>query len=686
MKKIWLATGCLIVLAACFERKGCNAMSTVIKNIDDVVQLFNCDGATLQRRKDALIAYAQEAINKIVAVPDAQRTFANTVQTLDLVGAKLGEFGALVQTLQMVSPEAALRDTAMVVISELEAYSIEHINHNVALYKALCAYAQDNALQEDLTAEQKFYLAETIKGFKRSGLDLPEAQQTEIKKIKKELTDLGIAFDAAINADQSNIKVEHAALAGLPADYIAHLPREGELYVLGVDYPTYTQVMENCTVSATRKAMWEVFSNRAYPKNSETLKKVIALRDELAHKLGYASYAALSFEDLMVGSVSTVDKFLADLAERVKSKVDVEMAELMAELPEGVELTPEGKFKPWDLSYVKATYKKKHLQVDEQKIAEYFPLEKTIQGLFAIYEKFLDIKFTELKQPGFWHPEVRVLTVEMDGNLLGYLLLDLHPRPFKYSHACEIGIIKAHKVAAGTNPAVAVVLANFPKSQGAKPALLKRNDVNTFFHEFGHALHELFGATELFGNAGTSVKLDFVEMPSQMLEEWLYDQAILKQLSSHYITGEPLSDTEIDRICALKKFDGGDFVQRQVMLSRMALDYYKEGASKDPYAIKMQLIRELRPYMLAAPEDHFEASFGHLMGYGAGYYGYLWSKVYALDMFEHIKEAGLLNPVMGRKYINTILAPGGSKHPKDMLKDFLGREPRSDAFFADLGL
>jgi thimet oligopeptidase len=686
MKKIWLVGGCIVMLSACWERKGYSFMPTMIKNIDEVVQLFPSNTQDLIKRKDVMLGLADKQLQAIIDIPDEQRTFDNTVRSFDLIGAKLGEYAATVQTLQMVSTDQEIRDVAMKILSELEVYNIEHITYNRALYKALCNYVQGNALKETLNSEEKFYLSEALKGFKKSGLDLPEPEQEAIKKIKKELTDLGIAFEANINADQSKVKVALNELAGLEVDYIAHLPREGELYVLGVDTPTYTQVMENCSVGNTRKMLWEAYSNRAYPKNSETLKKIIALRDELAHKLGYKSYAALSFDDLMVQSVGTVDNFLADLIQHVKPKVDIEMAELMAELPAGIELTSAGQFKPWDLGYVKAQYKKKHLQVNERLIAEYFPIQKTIQGLLHIYEQFLGVKLTELKQAGFWHPDVRALTVEMDGRLLGYLLLDLHPRPFKYSHACEIGIIKAHKTTAGNNPAVAVVIANFPKPTGDKPALLQRSDVRTFFHEFGHALHELFGATEMFGFAGTSVKLDFVEMPSQMLEEWLYDPAILKQLSVHYITGEPLPDTLIDRICALKKFDGGNFVQSQVLYSRMSLDYYKEGATKDPHAIKMQLMGELRPYVLAVPEDHFEANFGHLVGYGAGYYGYLWSKVFALDMFEHIKKAGLLNPEIGRQYIAKILAPGGSKQPMEMLEDFLGRAPKSDAFFEDLGV
>jgi len=229
-------------------------------------------------------------------------------------------------------------------------------------------------------------------------------------------------------------------------------------------------------------------------------------------------------------------------------------------------------------------------------------------------------------------------------------------------------------------------MANFPKATADKPALFTRNDVSTFFHEFGHALHAMLGRTALAGQAGTSVKRDFVELPSQMLEEWLWDRQILKMVSGHYKTGEPLSDELIDTILKLKTFDTGNFVQRQVMLSAIALNYYLPGADKDLYAILYDMSSTYRPQFARHHEDHFYASWGHLTGYAAGYYGYLWSRVFAQDIFEQIKHYGLLDHTIGKKYIDTIIGRGGSADPNQLLYDFLGREPSSDAFFKDLGL
>lgn len=230
------------------------------------------------------------------------------------------------------------------------------------------------------------------------------------------------------------------------------------------------------------------------------------------------------------------------------------------------------------------------------------------------------------------------------------------------------------------------MIANFPKSTATKPSLLKRGDVQTFFHEFGHALHALLGRTHTASLAGTNVKRDFVEMPSQMLEEWLTDASILKELSCHYVTGKQLPDELIERILSLKHFDSGSFVQRQLMLSLLALELYKDGEHKDIYALYKELFNRTRHFVAYEPEDHMYASFGHLTGYGAKYYGYMWSKVFALDMFDEIKKQGLLNPVIGKKYVTEVLAKGGSQDPDEMLKNFLGREPNQKAFLRDLGL
>ena len=279
------------------------------------------------------------------------------------------------------------------------------------------------------------------------------------------------------------------------------------------------------------------------------------------------------------------------------------------------------------------------------------------------------------------------VTNQKGDEILGTLMLDLYPRPNKYSHAAHTTIIPSTYKVDGTRiPDVSIVLANFSKPMDGKPSLLKRSEVQTFFHEFGHALHAVLGATTIASLSGTHTKTDFVELPSQMLEEWLHDKDILKKVSGHYITGEPLPDDIIDTIIKLKNLTTGYFVTRQTYLSSIALSYFGAGENKQPHAIMQELYTTMMPHMAFINDNHFYSSFGHLTGYGAKYYGYLWSKVFALDLFATIKKHGLLSPEIGQKYIKEVLSKGGAQDPNELLYNFLGREPNAQAFLQEMGL
>ena len=384
----------------------------------------------------------------------------------------------------------------------------------------------------------------------------------------------------------------------------------------------------------------------------------------------------------------TVHKFLDDLLVKLNKKEQKEFEAFTKELPESVTLTKDGKFKPWDVRFVRNMYKKNHLAVDEKKLSEYFQLEHTLDSMFRLYENFFGVTFEPVKTGGFWHPEVKLVKVtDADsGKLISYLLLDLHPRDNKYGHAAHFGLLPGFKENGQEWPAISFVVTNFPKSTKNKPSLLSRNQVSTLFHEFGHAMHHILGRTRLASFAGTATRTDFVEVPSQMLEDWLFDPEVLKLVSKHYKTGQPLSDEMIEKIIALKQFDRGSFWQRQALLSSIALDYFKEGSGKDLEKIWLELDEKITPNVAADSEVHHFASFGHLMGYGARYYSYIWSKVLALDVFNHLKERGLLRSDAGKRYVEFVLSRGGSKEPGELLRDFLEREPNDAAFLKSLGL
>ncbi|MBI2775285.1 Zn-dependent oligopeptidase [Candidatus Dependentiae bacterium] len=657
---------------------------------DDIPSIFPQTVVALDEMAAQAIQNAREAIASILAIPENERSFENTIKALDR--ASRYHFSIPMNIMYVVKStyaDAAMREASQKQLLEMANISLDLFEQNVDLYRACKAYYDGAAKSENLTKEERYLLDELMKSFKRTGLDKSEAIRNQIKTLNKELTALELEFDKYINEDNRFIEVSREELAGLDERFIEGLEKtEQGNYKLTVDYPIYFPVMDHCTVALTRKKMWREFVNRAHPKNNGVLETIMRKRHELANLLGYENYAAYNIDNEMAQTPERVERFLNDVVQRAHQKEHAEFQLLCSDLPSSVTLSSNQKFYPWDRAHCLATFEKKHFKLDKREIANYFPMAETLKGLLDIYRAFLGVEFKELPAEGFWSKDVQLIQVSSreNGGILGYLVLDLYPRANKYSHACEITIVPALKKNDGQQPALAVVLANFPKPSKDQPSLLDHGDVQTFFHEFGHAIHEIVGSTNFASTAGTNVKRDFVELPSQMLEEWLWDKDILKQLSKHYQTGESLPDELIDTLIAQKNFASGHHVQRQIYLANISLHFYKAGANINIKGLMKSLSESIRKNIEFDSEDNFCSAFGHLTGYGARYYGYMWSKVFALDMFDHIKERGLLNPEVGKRYVQCVIGKGGSEDPNELLRDFLGREPNSDAFFKDLGL
>jgi len=657
----------------------------------DIISLFALTPEQITANTPIYINEAKNIIYSIIAIPHDQRTFENTAKPLDEVFAlsNLAIAQRVFEALELLSPDDAIRNTAHNAYISIQAFWVDHVSSNKDLFNALITYAAES--NEQLSDQERYFLNNTLDSFKREGLALPDETLQLVNALRKELATLCADFDRNIAQDNSSIMVTRQELTGLEDDFINTLGQTAEgLYKLGVDYPTYFRIMENCTAPQTRKKLYLAFNNRAYPINDTLLKTIIQKRDELAQLLGYLDFAHCDIDDQMAHTPEKAQEFINELAQKAAQKLKREIVLLATNLPESVTLTENGQIQPWDFLYLENNYKKTHFNIDEQKIAEYFPMEKTIQELLDIYHQFFSINFKTVKSSGLWHEDVTVIQVfDQKNELLGTLLLDLYPRANKYSHAAHTTIIPStYKKNGSRIPDVSIVIANFCKPTATQPSLLKRSEVQTFFHEFGHALHAILGATEVASLSGTHTKTDFVELPSQMLEEWLTDKDMLKKVSCHYITQQSLPDDIIDTIIKLKNLTSGYFVTRQAYLSSIALVYFGSNTTttKDPQDIMKHLFTTMIPYIAYNEDNHFYTSFGHLTGYGAKYYGYLWSKVFALDLFATIKQHGLLNPEIGQKYIKEILSKGGAQDPNKLLYNFLGREPNAQAFLHEMGI
>jgi len=689
-----LVVGGLVAMVMCisgqneFRKK---FMAARIDTLDDFVHLLPHSPEDIIKRTAQYQNMLAQEVEYIVTIAPDKRLFDNTVRAFDRAA---GYSDAVIWTRilslwENTHPDAAMRDTAREALAQMQAFFVDQFTSNKAMFTALFDYDREKDLREYLTRVQKYALQEMIDEYLRSGIRLPDEQFKRMTELRKQIDELCLTFGRNIAASNQQLEVTEQDLAGISAEWIQGRERTPKgTYLLGTDYPTYNMIMANCTVQKTREGLYLLFQNRGYPANENILKQIIQKRNELAQLLGFATYAHLDLDSQMVRTPERAEQFLTDLVEKSAPKEQEELAKFSADLPEGVTLTADGKIKPWDIEYMKNSYKKKHLAIDEVAIASYFPMDHTIEQLLDIYRIFMSLEFEQVACPGLWHPDVRTLKVSNQdkSRVYGYLFLDLYPRPNKFTHAAEFGLVPAIwcQEMLGYLPAFAAVVANFERPTADRPSLLTRSDVRTFFHEFGHALHELLGSTELATQAGTNVKRDFVELPSQMLEEWLWDAAILKKVSSHYQTGEPLPDELIQKILDSRQFDIGYWVQRQLLLARYSLELYKHV--RDPQELWRELDEKYRAAFMYEPRAHFFASFGHLTDYGAKYYGYLWSQVFALDLFDEIKKHGLLDPVIGQKYVDEVIGKGGSQDPNELLENFLGRTPDQRAFLASLGL
>jgi len=342
----------------------------------------------------------------------------------------------------------------------------------------------------------------------------------------------------------------------------------------------------------------------------------------------------------------------------------------------------------WDWRYYHNMVMEKEYQIDEEKISEFFPMDHVTEAMLQIYEEVLGLTFMKSKQSNSWHEDVPQYAVfnSSDKTFMGHFYLDLYPREGKFGHAAKFDLQRGCLINGQKRYPAAAMLANFTRPQKDKPSLLKHNEVVTYFHEFGHVMHDLMSTAKYHLFSGTSVQRDFVETPSQMLENWCYDASVLKKLSKHYQTGEPLPEALRTQLIKAKLGCAAILYKRQLFFGYFDMSIHTAKGAVNTQQIWFDLRKKISG--IEAPENtNGAATFGHLLGgYSSGYYGYLWSEVFSADLFKEFEKVGVLNREMGLKYREKILAPGGTKDAMDLLIDFLGREPQQDAFLIHIGL
>lgn len=634
---------------------------------------------------------ADDAIAKIITVPDAQRNWANTLGAYDDAMGRLERDTSLPIFMAHVSTDAKVRSDARAGEEYLGNYFVE-LGQREDLYKAIKALA---ALNPTLNPEQKRMLDFTLRDYRRAGMELSKDKRDRVAEIQKQLNGLGIQFDGNISDDETTVPMAIADLKGVSKDVIDGLQKSGkDMVLVTMDGPTFSAVSDSAEIESTRQKLWIAYKRRGGNKNNDVLKQLVKLRAELAQILGYKTFADYVLEPRMAKNAATVAKFYAELRPIVRKKAELDMAEFTKEKRDHTK-DSKAELWPWDYSFYKARLQQRKYAVDSEKVAEYFPMDKVVDGLFSTTQSLYGLTYKDVtanaKSLGveIWHPDVKMyeVTDKATNSLIGHFLLDLYPRPGKYTHAACWGLHGRKKWLDGTiSTPLAALVCNFTKPTAEKPSLLPHDQVETFFHEFGHVLHNLLTKAETNRFAGAATARDFVEAPSQMFENWIWNAQVLNTFAAHYKSGEKLPKKLLDGMLAARNLGSGIETEHQFYYGMVDQSYHTSPTGEvDPTKISEDLFTEVELYK-RVPGVHYQTSFGHLVGYEGAYYGYQWSLVYAQDMFQRFDELGILSPQAGAYYRDKVLSRGGTMDEFDMLRDYLGREPKLDAFLRHLGM
>lgn len=650
----------------------------------DGVLHFNYQAQDLAPAEAEARVKLEKDLAALIAIPQAERTFENTImgyeRAFDNYGNALGMSGFL----SYVSTDKKFRDAANDLQMQISQYMVDVATRR-DVYKAIREYTDTNPRLDPVQAK---LVKEMLIGFKNSGMDLNDADLEKFKALNKEKAEYIIKFDKNIQEYKDPLAVTQEQLRGLGEDYIQKLSKTDDgKYLVTLDYPDYVPFMQNADDEQARKELEFKFNRRGGQENVELLEKTLTLRREIARLLGYKNHAELRLEERMAKNPKTVMAFLKDLQKKLKPLGKKEDKEMIA-----YKNSKTGKnsrtLYSWESGYWSNKFRKENLELDSEKIKEYFPSQVVIDGMLDLFGGVFGITFEPVDIP-VWHPDVKAFKIKdkASGELVAYFYMDLYPREGKYKHAACFGLVEGEEKQDGTYqiPFVAIV-ANLNKPSGDTPSLLKHSEVETLFHEFGHVLHNALTKAKYSAFSGTSVSWDFVEAPSQMLERWAWDPQVLKKISKHYKTGEALPDDLIKRMIAAKNFGAGGMYLRQDFFAQYDMTLHTADTTPDTTKLYFELTKKIRGLPLTKGTIP-QASFGHIMGgYDAGYYGYLWSEVIAEDFFGEFKKNGIFNPETGLKFRREILEKGGTLDEEKMVENFLGRPADNKPFLKSIGL
>ncbi|MFT7051922.1 MAG: Zn-dependent oligopeptidase [Psychroserpens sp.] len=647
----------------------------------------------------AFLKAIKKAKVEIDAIANSHETpsFKNTIEALDFSGEELDRLSSIFFNLNSAETNDQIQKIAQEVSPLLSEFSND-ITLNEPLFKRVKAvYDQKSNL--DLTIEQSTLLDKKYKGFSRNGANLSEEKKTRLREIDKQSSKLKLNFGENILAETNKFEMHltnENDLTGLPegakeaAQQLAE-SKDKEGWLITLDYPSYIPFMTYADNRELRKKLAISAGAKAFKgdalDNQNNVLQIVKLRHERANLLGYKTHAHFVLEERMAKTPETVNNFLNELLEKAKpaAQNEFENLEQFAKDLDGID-----RLEKWDGSYYAEKLKQKLFSLDDEQLKPYFQLENVINGAFTIAEHLFDLKFEEIDTIDKYHKDVLTYKVtDNKGNLVSIFYADFFPRAGKRNGAW-MTVYKPQYIKNGVNdrPHISNVC-NFTKPTKSKPSLLTFNEVTTLFHEFGHALHGMLANTTYPSLSGTSVFWDFVELPSQILENWCYEKEALELFATHYETGAVIPMELIDKIKASSTFHEGMQTLRQISFGLLDMSWH----GQDPTAITNVKTHESKAFENTklypdVPENCMSTSFAHIFqgGYSSGYYSYKWAEVLDADAFEYFLEEGIFNKVVAQKFKDNVLSQGGIEDPMTLYKRFRGKEPKPDALLKRAGL
>ena len=626
-----------------------------------LMTLYDAPGIT--RACDEGIARAQGLIKQM----DAKKGAGAIFDEWNRLSIAIEDVVNTVYLLGNVAPDKAARDAAEPCLQKYTTLQAD-------LFQDEKLFARVNAAQP-MNPHQAKFKKDLIEGFEDTGVALPPDKRKRAKEIFEKIEELRQAFDRNIRDDPTKVTFKPEDLAGMPESYLkAHAPDASGNIVLGLDYPSYLPFLQNAKSGEARRRYYMAKMNQGGAKNLDLLLEIFELRKELAGLYGLPSFADYALRRKMVGSPDVVNKFLADVKSAVTDLETKEVDDLRRVKAQDLQLPVTGmKVYRWDVSYYSEMVRKVRFKVDQEKLRKYFPTDKAVEYTFLVSQALYGVKFVEQKVPG-WHPDVRYFDVldAKSGKFISGFYLDLFPREGKFNHAAAFPIRGVSRLAKRTP--LSALVTNFDREG------LNHDELQTLMHEFGHVLHGVLSQADYNPQAGTSVKGDFVEAPSQMFEEWARREQPLELFKKVCPDCPHLTQEEIAQLDAARRYGQGIRYSRQWLYA--AYDMALSTDPKPPLAVWKGL--ESTTPLGYVEGTSFPSSFSHIANnYAAGYYGYMWSEVIALDMLSPFKK-NMLDPAVGARYRDSILAQGGQVEEMSQVKRFLGREPSNEAFFQEI--